>query len=608
MATHSATTRPRNTFLSQNSDFVLNVAIAQRPGAGIAKNLNWKTSGLLNRKEPLSATFSTMHAPPDPVQASVSHLLARAMSLPCSTAAQAFLQLIQPTERFRVALDALLPLLEVRAGNATDGTSAITGGNQLDTATTRPELPQRILVSYILYSLYTPHPIAINPFKSALLGVFFREREVAMTSNAANEQLVWVLWKILKGDGNDISPYTPITLARSPLPPKLRASNLVLSEGEAQCDTQDAESNQTNGHAKGQHTVDSARSQSEDPSGQRASTPSAAEHEQNERIGRAMSLILAAKERVLTLTEQRFLLPLIPALVSGTSSANGNSTAVMPKLGSMITSLDLAPLAIHNPTLAHPLIAALLVAPPSSVVKYSPELDNTGGASTANTDLPASVSDLTASTSVASFTTARTDMTPSTSDAAMDEQGSLEEAILNPTRFLDVLTMLPPTLPAFDLVGRLLRDPTVIPVPGGVDHRQAESSGVNGLANGTAANDSSGNGSDAGEGPKTTVSDLVRSEYLGPFVHGCIEYLNHAEQEEREGRANEDRWGVGVRNLCRFYQSLIKLQIVDPSSDADSAEMAHFSLQNARFEEAIALYRVFANANANLQGALPGAA
>lgn len=62
-----------------------------------------------------------------------------------------------------------------------------------------------------------------------------------------SEQLVWVLWKILKGDGNDVSslhltsagnhihvlqigPYSPGTLARSPLPPKLRAINLTLDE------------------------------------------------------------------------------------------------------------------------------------------------------------------------------------------------------------------------------------------------------------------------------------------------------------------------------------------------------------------------------------------
>lgn len=48
----------------------------------------------------------------DPVRASVGHLLTRAYSLPCSTAAQAFTQLVQPTSRFQLALDALLPLLD----------------------------------------------------------------------------------------------------------------------------------------------------------------------------------------------------------------------------------------------------------------------------------------------------------------------------------------------------------------------------------------------------------------------------------------------------------------------------------------------------------------
>jgi hypothetical protein len=46
-----------------------------------------------------------------------------------------------------------------------------------------------------------------------------------------------------------------------------------------------------------------------------------------------------------------------------------------------------------------------------------------------------------------------------------------------------------------------------------------------------------------------------------------------------------------LSQLCRFYASLIKLSIVDTASDAESAEMAHFSLRNARFEEANALYR-----------------
>jgi hypothetical protein len=72
------------------------------------------------------------------------------------------------------------------------------------------QLAQRILVSFILYSLYTPHPVTVNPFKSALFVAYLREREKAvLIANeggvSPNEQLVWVLWKILKGDGNDVS-------------------------------------------------------------------------------------------------------------------------------------------------------------------------------------------------------------------------------------------------------------------------------------------------------------------------------------------------------------------------------------------------------------------
>lgn len=71
------------------------------------------------------------------------------------------------------------------------------------------QLAQRILVSFILYSLYAPHPIGINPFKSVLFVTFVKEREKAVGvakegEVSPNEQLVWVLWKILKGDGNDV--------------------------------------------------------------------------------------------------------------------------------------------------------------------------------------------------------------------------------------------------------------------------------------------------------------------------------------------------------------------------------------------------------------------
>ncbi|KAG5721035.1 hypothetical protein E4T56_gene17955 [Termitomyces sp. T112] len=408
----------------------------------------------------------------DPVRASVKRLLTRAFTLPCSTAAQAYTQIVQPTSRFQLALDALLPLLD---------------------PSTPAELAQRILVAFLLYSLYAPHPMAINPFKTVLFMTFMKEREKAvvvaqMGDVSPNEQLVWVLWKILKGDGNDIGPYSPNTLAKSPLPPKLRATNLILDESlyNTVFDIDDAnysnsQDNERLRSASSDHTPSAnfgSNARSPDNGPRRVITPVA--DRQNEMIAQAMKLLLAARERVLTLSEQRILNPLIPELaVSG-----------------MIASLDLSAIIANNPMLAHPLFVGLL-----SGVKHDHNL---------------------------------------------------------PAPFLEVLPYLPPSLSTFDLLGRLLRDQTPI---------------MNGIY---------------------TVASIVRSEVLGRFIHECINWLERAEAEEREGLISDDRFAKGVQNLCRFYHSLIKRGIVDAASDADTTEMAHFSLRNARLEEANTLYRVLA--------------
>ncbi|KAI0053485.1 hypothetical protein FA95DRAFT_750058 [Auriscalpium vulgare] len=409
----------------------------------------------------------------DPVRSSVGHLLARAYALPCSTAAQAFAQLVQSTARFQLALDALLPLLD----------------------SSRSELSQRILVSYILYSLYAPHPIAINPFKSVLFETFIKERDDALQlakANAAsqNEPLVWVLWKILKGDGRDIGPYSPSTLARSPLPPKLRASNLFLDEeNQAEKATFDPFRDDHPDRAAQSRTpssdVDKRSSIDWTPLDHRNPATSEAD-ERMQILSQGMSLLLAARERVLTLSEQRTLMPLISQLTNP----------------AIITSLDLSPIIAHNSTLAHPLLASILTIPPS--------IENPLGA----------------------------------------------------TVYLDMLADLPPTLPTFDLLGRLLRDATPV--------------------------------ADYLTGGKVAIADLVRTDVLGRFIQQSVRWLDHAGQEERQGLVSDDRFAKGVQNLCRFYHSLLKLNIVDAASDADSAEMAHFALRNARFEEANALYRALA--------------
>ncbi|KAL4061736.1 hypothetical protein J3A83DRAFT_4347076 [Scleroderma citrinum] len=416
----------------------------------------------------ISPSYTTHINSGDPVRASVAHLLVRAYTLPCSTAAQAFSQLVQPTARFQLALDALLPLLN----------SSV-------------ELAQRILVSFILYSMYAPYPMSLNPFKSALYATFIKEKGYAVQVAAEggfseNEQLVWVLWKILKGDGNDIGPYSPSTLTRSPLLPELRASNLILD------DEIFLDSDLSDPAISGATSQGSQRHDINGVSAGLSSTVTAETHispeddERNERTTQGMKLLLAARDRTLTLTEQRILSPLIPSLTSPP----------------VVTSMDLPPIVAHNPNVAYQLVLALLTSAPLNAHPHGSSV------------------------------------------------------------YLDALKQLPPTLPSFDLLVRLLQDTTTL--------------------------------TDFATGGKTTITDVVRLEVLGRFIHESIKWLENAEREERDGLISDDRFAKGVQNLCRFYSSLMRQSIVDPASDADSTEMVHFTLCNSRFEEANALYRVLA--------------
>ena len=152
-----------------------------------------------------SQPLATKQAQVDTLRSSVTHLLTRAQSLPCNTAAQSFTQLVPPISRFQLALDVVLPLLD----SSVDVSTLLVVHRPTLTLGLLKQLSQRILASYILYALYAPHPITINPFHSALLLTFNKERETATQITAdggigPNEQLVWVLWKILKGKGDDV--------------------------------------------------------------------------------------------------------------------------------------------------------------------------------------------------------------------------------------------------------------------------------------------------------------------------------------------------------------------------------------------------------------------
>lgn len=88
--------------------------------------------------------------------------------------------------------------------------------------------------------------------------------------------------------------------------------------------------------------------------------------------------------------------------------------------------------------------------------------------------------------------------------------------------FLDVLRHLPPTLPTFDVLGRLLRDSTAL-----IDHTT---------------------------GGRTTVADVVRSEVLGWFLHESILWLDRAEDDERAGAIADDRFAKGVQNVSFAFR------------------------------------------------------
>ena len=111
---------------------------------------------------------------------------------------------------------------------------------------------------------------------------------------------------------------------------------------------------------------------------------------------------------------------------------------------------------------------------------------------------------------------------------ALLSQPSIETA-------LDVLRRLPPTLPTFDLLGRLLRDSTVI--------------------------------TDITTGGRTTVADLVCSEVLGWFLHEAIQWLDTAEEDERAGNISDDRFAQGVQNVRSFQYTSVEC-VTYPASAA----------------------------------------
>jgi hypothetical protein len=175
-----------------------------------------------------------------------------------------------------------------------------------------------------------------------------------------------------------------------------------------------------------------------------SATPYKSLAQPNDQAARAIVLLLDARTRTLTLSEQRSIIPLISQICDSRT----------------LTSLDLAPIANYNPSIAVLLFSRLI------------------------------------------------------KTAGKDELES----------YLHALASLPPTLPTFDIWGRLLKDnETVL---------------------------------EADEG--YTVARVVRESALGRFVHDSIRYLEGLKREE----PGDDRWMIGVRNVSRFMiLSLIPFEL-----------------------------------------------
>lgn len=364
----------------------------------------------------------------------VRYLITRSPQTPCEAIAKVYQEIVPNEKRFQIALDVLLPTLS-----------------------SGPESSSRITAAYVLYSLYLPHPINMNPFHSALLEVFNNEKQCPLPQSIDHAlpgpQFPWVLWKILNNQGHELDDSNPQTLASQELAVDPSTLLIDLTPNGVPASTE------------------------QDSAGTRGPQSSTDE------LARAVNLILCAGSRVLTLSEQRIVKSHLLSLV-----------LPVP----LLEAHDLPALVSHNPGIAHQLIAQLIVS--------------------------------------------HEDQRPN---------------------YMAVLGSLSPILPAFDVMGRLLKDSRELQMAGG--HQFA-------------------------------VGAVVRLEALNQFLHSCVEWIDRRESQslEQENGNMDDSLEKATENLCRFYKSLINAGLIDTTSDIETIEMTNFALQHSRLEEANALYRILA--------------
>ncbi|KDQ18668.1 hypothetical protein BOTBODRAFT_52617 [Botryobasidium botryosum FD-172 SS1] len=219
-----------------------------------------------------------------PMAQAVSLILSDPTSLssPCSAALNAFENLIPPISRFQFALEAILPVL----------------------SSSTHLYPQRILAAYILCALYMPHPIRANPFSPVLENVLAKEKATIIPDEADVDQkeiFIWVLEKIMRDEAKDIAETSPSILVQ--IPPRALSNGISL-QSIVQQTSSSPQNSPSEGRAESILISIAAVSGPDD-------TAHGSEDPAQDNISR---LLVCARRRVLTLSEQRIISAAIPTL------------------------------------------------------------------------------------------------------------------------------------------------------------------------------------------------------------------------------------------------------------------------------------------------------
>jgi hypothetical protein len=109
---------------------------------------------------------------------------------------------------------------------------------------------------------------------------------------------------------------------------------------------------------------------------------------------------------------------------------------------------------------------------------------------------------------------------------------------------LSTLRSLPPTTASFEIYGRLLQDVTCLPFrqPSFQDTTLGKPKSL----------------SVPQAQPTVTIAEYIRTEALGAFLLSCIEWIDVASAEEREGFVSDDSVGRAVQLVSLFLLAMFR--------------------------------------------------